>query len=79
MNKKVIDRGTSPYIGKLRANFMGTAFHVYDDGTNPKEMTMGMTGGARLDRVRRELAYVQYASNVLGARGLFDFFSGTAT
>ena len=55
MDKKLTKgtRGSDAFVGKLRSNFMGTEFYLYDNGTNPKEMTQGMTGGARIDRVRR--------------------------
>ena len=56
-------------MGKLRSNFMGTEFYLYDSGSNPKETTMGMSASARVERVRQELGFIQYASNVLGARG----------
>ena len=56
-------------MGKLRSNFMGTEFYLYDSGSNPKETTMGMSASARVEHVRQELGLVQYASNVLGARG----------
>ena len=64
-----IKRGTDAFIGKLRSNFMGTEFTLYDDGTNPKELTQGMKAGTPYQRPRRELGIVQYASNILGARG----------
>lgn len=28
-------KGTKGYLGKLRSNFLGTEFYLYDDGLNP--------------------------------------------
>ena len=50
------------YLGKLRANFMGTEFIIYDQGENPKKCK-------NVDNVRREMASVLYESNVLGSKG----------
>jgi len=50
------------YLGKLRANFMGTEFAIYDQGENPKK-------AKGLDGARREMASVLYESNVLGSKG----------
>eukprot|EP00761_Pharyngomonas_kirbyi_P006883 gb/GECH01006892.1/.p1 GENE.gb/GECH01006892.1/~~gb/GECH01006892.1/.p1 ORF type:complete len:406 (+),score=90.26 gb/GECH01006892.1/:1-1218(+) len=54
-------RGES-YFGKVRSNFMGTEFHIYDDGENPQKMEIGQ-------RPRRELASVVFNRNVLGYKG----------
>ena len=37
MGENDLNRTSSNYIGKLRSNFMGTEFQVFDDGFNPKE------------------------------------------
>jgi hypothetical protein len=50
------------YLGKLRANFMGTEFIVYDQGENPKKTK-------DINKIRREMASVLYESNVLGSKG----------
>jgi hypothetical protein len=50
------------FLGKLRANFMGTEFVIYDDGENP-------TKTKNIDEVRNEMASVLYESNVLGSKG----------
>lgn len=42
---------------------MGTEFHVYDTGSNPKK------NGATLDNVRKELAVVTYETNFFGSKG----------
>jgi hypothetical protein len=57
-----LDKTSSTYLGKLRSNFMGTEFQVFDTGASPLDSAGGGT-------VRRELAVVTYAANVLGSRG----------
>lgn len=58
-----LDRDSASFIGKLRSNFVGTEFVVYDDGCNPKEARKSSKS------VRHELASCTYASNVFGSRG----------
>lgn len=57
-----LSREGSGFLGKLRGNFVGTEYVVYDDGEAP---------GARKGSgsVRKELAVVAYQSNVMGTRG----------
>ena len=50
------------FMGKLRSNFMGTEFNLYDKGENPKKSTS-------TDDCRQEYAAVMYESNVLGSKG----------
>lgn len=50
------------YLGKLRSNFMGTEFNVYDPGENPGKTKPG-------ESIRKEMAAVLYEANVLGAKG----------
>ncbi|CAM9962365.1 unnamed protein product [Scytosiphon promiscuus] len=78
-----LDRNSTNFLGKLRANFVGTEFQVYDNGYNPKEQpgtfggswgTGNHSGGGRGSGVgnepmREELGCIMYASNVLGSRG----------
>jgi len=59
-----MNRSSSSFLGKLRANFVGTEFQIYDDGANPKDMDPD-----RNEQPRRELGVVLYASNMMGARG----------
>ena len=56
------NKNSSNYIGKVRANFVGTEFQIYDNGINYKDAGSG-------GEVRKELGCVLYASNVLGSRG----------
>jgi len=55
------------YLGKLRSNFVGTEFQVFDHGFNPRDAEDGSASAG--GTVRRELAAVAYAANVLGTRG----------
>ncbi len=32
-----LNRSGHAYLGKLRSNFVGTEFQVFDDGVNPKD------------------------------------------
>lgn len=57
------NRNSTNYIGKVRANFVGTEFQIYDSGINYKDAST--QGGP----IREELGCVLYASNVLGSRG----------
>ena len=58
-----LSKKSSGYIGKVRSNFLGTEFIVFDNGVNPKEAKSSS------DAIRRQLATVVYESNLLGARG----------
>lgn len=52
------------YLGKVRSNFMGTEFVIYDNGDNPKKKKKQMAG-----YFRKEMASCLYESNVLGSKG----------
>uniref|UniRef100_A0A1I8FWT6 Tubby-like protein n=1 Tax=Macrostomum lignano TaxID=282301 RepID=A0A1I8FWT6_9PLAT len=60
-----LSRRGEGYVGKLRANFLGTAFTVFDSGLSPKKLTAAKSPEAG----RRELAGITYETNVLGFRG----------
>merc|ERR1719258_386051 len=62
-NKDDLSRTGTNFMGKLRSNFVGTEFTVYDSGLAPKD-----SKGAQ-NKLRKELALVTYASNVLGSKG----------
>jgi tubby-related protein 1 len=55
-------KGTSGYLGKVRSNFLGTEFYIYDDGENPSK-------AKDFNRVRREHGTIEYETNVLGSKG----------
>jgi len=37
MDKNDMKRKSKNYLGKVRSNFLGTIFNVYNDGSNPKK------------------------------------------
>eukprot|EP01028_Stygiella_incarcerata_P008906 TRINITY_DN4005_c0_g1_i1.p1 TRINITY_DN4005_c0_g1~~TRINITY_DN4005_c0_g1_i1.p1 ORF type:complete len:457 (-),score=147.48 TRINITY_DN4005_c0_g1_i1:934-2304(-) len=56
-------RDGSSFFGKLRSNFVGTQFSLFDDGANPfRKMPTGASP-------RKELGFVLFESNVLGNKG----------
>ena len=55
-------KGTQGYLGKLRSNFLGTEFYIYDTGKNPNK-------AKNFEEVRKQLGFVEYETNVLGSKG----------
>ena len=42
MSQNDLERNSENYLGKVRANFMGTLFQIYDNGENPsKSLKLG--------------------------------------
>ena len=37
MSKDEFSNKSSCYLGKVRSNFLGTEFHVYNNGENPEK------------------------------------------
>merc|ERR1719465_190283 len=68
LDKDDLSRHSSNYFGKLKSNFMGTEFQMYDSGINPDKLTDAQKDGSHV-QVRQELATVLYKQNVLGSRG----------
>jgi hypothetical protein len=70
MSEDDLARKSPNYLGKLRANFVGTEFRVYDNGSNPDDIDNDDEDekGASSE-ARQELGVVLYESNVMGARG----------
>lgn len=62
-DKNELDPNCPSYMGKVRSNFMGTNFQIYDDGCNPEKKDEAGK------RPRRILASVHYASNIFGSKG----------
>ena len=60
-----LSRKGDNFIGKLRANFVGTSFTVFDSGVNPS-LRHALPDGSN---VRQELAAAIYETNVLGFKG----------
>ncbi|CAG9467713.1 unnamed protein product [Pedinophyceae sp. YPF-701] len=59
-----MNRDSKAFFGKLRSNFVGTEFTIYDHGINPKKAHK--ESGAE---VRCELGAVMYQANILGTKG----------
>ncbi|CAF1104377.1 unnamed protein product [Rotaria sordida] len=57
-----LSRDGEKFIGKLRANMLGTNFTVYDQGSNPKK-------NIPIEQQRQELAAIAYETNILGFKG----------
>ena len=68
LDQNDVSRHTDSYFGKLKSNFMGTEFQLYDKGVNPDKLKEEQKHGAHT-QVRQELTTVLYKQNVLGARG----------
>jgi len=68
MDKKNLDKSSPSYLGKLRSNFIGTEFTIYDKGLSPKDVEKESLAVSMMT-VRQELGAVIYASNLLGSRG----------
>ncbi|CAG9331558.1 unnamed protein product [Blepharisma stoltei] len=62
-NQKEFSVKSPSYLGKVRSNFIGTEFHLFDTGINPKHK------GANPMNAREELGIVLYQSNILGSKG----------
>lgn len=61
LNKDSFDKDNN-YLGKLRSNFFGTEFVLYDAGKNPKD-----TDNSR--DWRSELSSIEYETNLFGFKG----------
>jgi tubby-related protein 1 len=58
------------YLGKLRSNFLGTEFVIYDKGSKSKEKKKTVDEGEDDDTTgRNELGAIVYESNLLGSKG----------
>jgi len=68
LDREDLSRHSSNYFGKLKSNFMGTEFQMYDCGVNPGKLSEAQRDGSH-SQVRQELATVLYKQNVLGSRG----------
>ena len=64
MSENNLSRDGGNYLGKLRSNFMGTEFQIFDNGHNGKDEPEFAEQGTR-----NELGAVTYAANVWGSRG----------
>ena len=58
MDHDLFDKKSKYTIGKVRSNFMGTIFNIFDNNKNPKDT-------AKIDEIRQQLGVVTYVINVL--------------
>ncbi|KNC52683.1 TULP2 protein [Thecamonas trahens ATCC 50062] len=63
MSREELDRSSAAYLGKVRANFAGTEFVLYDDGDSPDNDAAGD------DDIRAELGAIAYLKNIAGRKG----------
>jgi len=68
LDKDDLARQSGNFFGKLRSNFIGTEFVLYDKGTNPEKLDEAQKDSS-LIQARQELGTVLYKQNVLGSRG----------
>ena len=68
LDKDDLARQSGNFFGKLRSNFIGTEFALYDKGTNPEKLDDAQKDSS-LIQARQELGTVLYKQNVLGSRG----------
>jgi len=79
LNDRDFAKESPDYLGKLRANFVGTEFQLFDRGSSSSSSSskgadgagmLGLSSGpSNVGTPREELGVVVYAANVLGARG----------
>lgn len=62
LDQEKLDKKNSGYLGKVRSNFLGTEFYIYDTGKNPEK-------NKKSDENRAQHGVVQYETNVLGSKG----------
>lgn len=62
IDESKMKKNTKGYLGKLRSNFLGTEFYIYDSGENPKK-------AKSLEETRSQMGVVEYEKNVLGSKG----------
>ncbi|XP_015088369.1 tubby-like F-box protein 3 [Solanum pennellii] len=79
LNAEVASKGSSTYIGKLRSNFLGTKFTVYDAQPSNAGAKVSKCRSTRFVGMKQvspriptgnyPVAHISYELNVLGARG----------
>jgi tubby-related protein 1 len=67
MDLDSFEKEASGCVGKLRSNFAGTEFTIFNRGLAPKDVKQ--LDSVQATTVRKELGAVHYEQNVLGSRG----------
>lgn len=62
MDQEKVGKKGSGYLGKVRSNFLGTEFCIFDTGENPEKAKTP-------DQIRKQHGVIQYETNVLGSKG----------
>ncbi|KAJ8547458.1 hypothetical protein K7X08_011044 [Anisodus acutangulus] len=79
LNAEDVSKGSSTYIGKLRSNFLGTKFTIYDAQPSNAGATVSKCRSTRFVGMKQvspripagnyPVAHISYEVNVLGSRG----------
>lgn len=62
IEQKKFEKESNGYLGKVRSNFLGTEFYLFDSKENPKKVD-------DKEEARNQYGVVQYETNVLGSKG----------
>ncbi|KAG2370796.1 hypothetical protein C9374_005993 [Naegleria lovaniensis] len=62
LSKEDISRSSDTFIGKLRSNFLGTEFQLFDNGEKAAKLKPGT-------HLRNNLASIVYETNLFGSKG----------
>ena len=62
LSRDDFSKKSNSFLAKLRSNFIGTEFFLYDNGVSPKKQTS-------YNAIRKELAYIKYEKNIFGVKG----------
>jgi len=62
-NSNQMEKNSGGYLGKVRSNFLGTEFTIFDNGKGPKKAEQ------QKNNLRTQQGVVQYETNVLGSKG----------
>ena len=62
MDQEKVDKKSAGFLGKVRSNFLGTEFSIFDNGCNPEKAKTP-------ESIRMQHGVVQYETNVLGSKG----------
>jgi len=62
IDQQKFQKDVNGYLGKVRSNFLGTEFYIFDSKENPKK-------AGEAAEVRQSHGVIQYETNVLGSKG----------
>eukprot|EP01023_Acetabularia_acetabulum_P059757 TRINITY_DN7185_c0_g2_i5.p1 TRINITY_DN7185_c0_g2~~TRINITY_DN7185_c0_g2_i5.p1 ORF type:complete len:512 (-),score=86.69 TRINITY_DN7185_c0_g2_i5:4149-5684(-) len=69
LDEQDMERSSGTYLGKVRANFVGTEYTIYDRGYNPSRDPNSEQNPVGATAPRCEFAQVVYEMNMLGTKG----------